>query len=60
MNANLECEIPRHHRPRCAACGAPLEPAPARRDGEFTYVGYYPCPAHPDAPTVFAGDAGAA
>jgi hypothetical protein len=27
----------------CPTCGRNLEPAPARSDGEATYVGYYPC-----------------
>lgn len=27
----------------CEECGKPLIPAPARFDGEYTTVGYYPC-----------------
>lgn len=28
---------------KCEICGAELKPAPAKFDGEFTYVGYLPC-----------------
>jgi hypothetical protein len=29
--------------PECDPCGSPLRPAPARADGEPTYVGYWRC-----------------
>jgi hypothetical protein len=28
----------------CKLCGRELKPAPAKWNGEPTYVGYYPCP----------------
>ncbi len=31
----------------CDACNKPLKRAPARWDGELTFVGYLPCPIHP-------------
>ncbi len=40
-------------------CGRELIPAPARFDGEFTYVGYFPCrcdePIMTDYGTVYPG-----
>lgn len=40
-------------------CGRELTPAPARWDGELTYVGYYPCrcddPIMTDYGTVYPG-----
>lgn len=30
----------------CRWCGKELTPAPARFEGQDTYVGYYPCPDH--------------
>lgn len=33
----------------CQECGQPLIPAPARVDGELTYIGYFPCRDHPQA-----------
>jgi len=29
---------------KCKKCGRILRPAPAKFDGESTYVGYLPCP----------------
>lgn len=31
----------------CGVCNRELNPAPARYEGENTYVGYVPCPDHP-------------
>ena len=33
----------------CDKCGDELKPAPAMWAGERTYVGYFPCPKHPNA-----------
>lgn len=37
----------------CSVCKRLLEPAPARWDGEPTYVGFLPCPEHPRAKAIY-------
>ncbi len=37
------------HGRNCSVCGKPLQSAPAKFDGDPTYVGYLPCPDHPHA-----------
>jgi hypothetical protein len=37
----------------CPICGRELRPAPARHDGEPTYVGFFPCPCTESYTTEF-------
>ncbi len=41
------------HRPLCGACRNPLEPAASANDGEPCFRGFWPCPDHPRARTVY-------
>jgi hypothetical protein len=41
----LRCQL--KYGRRCSVCDKPLQPAPAKFDGEPAIVGYLPCPEHP-------------
>jgi len=43
-------------RPRCAACGRPLDPAEASHDGAHGLCGFYPCPVHPGAGVTYPAE----
>lgn len=37
----------------CKVCRKPLDKAPAKIDGEPTYIGYLTCPSHPHSEVVY-------
>ena len=43
MSEQQKERTPARMKKRCSECGLELTPAPARFDGEPTFVGYYPC-----------------